>query len=50
MKSDLCMLTGEPTIATSIAYSPLLEKLKDKLTDGHDIKLEVQLSSHNFTS
>lgn len=41
-------LSGEPTIATSIAYSPLLEKLKDKLTDGHDIKLEALYVLNNL--
>lgn len=41
-------IVGEPTIATSVAYGPLLEKITGKLTAGHDIKLEALYVLNNM--
>ncbi|XP_045171293.2 uncharacterized protein LOC123533630 [Mercenaria mercenaria] len=41
-------MAGEPTIATSIAYGPLLESITNKLTGGHDIKHEALYVLNNM--
>ena len=38
----LKLLAGEPSVATSIAYGPILVKVVEKLSAGFDIKKEVK--------
>ena len=41
----LSVITGETSVATSIAYGPILTKVIEKLSAAFDIKKEV---SHEF--